>query len=84
LLSLNVLEHEFGFWERNIVGENFAILLVELEDFGKSLVCFCESIESLQELTHVIIDQVVFEYTDNVGVFVVDYICHYFGIVVLS
>lgn len=72
LLSLNVLEHEPSFTrQRDIVRIDLAELSVELKDAWQPLLRLIGSVLSFEVLAKVVVDQVVFENTDQVSGLVV-------------
>lgn len=82
LLSFYIFEHKFAFRNADIVWKNFRISFVKLNEFRHSWFTFLLFVLSLQELTYVIKDQVVFENTNNMWVFIVNDVIYDFCIVI--
>ena len=83
LLTLDVLKHVLAFWQYEVVWKNSRILLIELSHLGKSNFGLLLSVEALEELTDIIVDQVVFEDRYQPRRFVVYYVINDLCIVVV-
>ena len=84
LLPLNVLKHVFALRQHEVVGEHFRVLFVKLHDFGQTLLGFLESVPTFQELTHIVVDQVIFEDGNEACRFIIDDVIDDLSVIVLS
>jgi len=83
LLPLNVFKHVLILGQAHIVGEDFGVVIVELEDSWQSLMCLHHRIKSFQVLREVVINEVFFEDCDQVPLFIVHDISCNFRVIVL-
>ena len=84
LLALDVLEHVLVLREHHVVGEHLRVLFVELEDLGQTHLGLLGGVAALEELAHVVVDEVVLEDGDQPSGLVVDYVVYDLGLVVLT
>ena len=83
LLSFNVFEHKLWLRKANIIWENFWISVIKSYHFWQSWNWFILFIKSLQKLTHVIKNQVIFKNWYNVSLLIIDYVIDNLRVVVL-
>ena len=82
LFSFNIFEHEFWFWQANIIRKNFWICVIKCNHFWKSWDRFILFVIPFEKLTHVIKNEIVLKNWNYVCLFIVNYVINDLGIVI--
>lgn len=71
LLPLYVLVHELLLWKRYVVGKDLRVALIEFKDFRQSHCGFNDSVVPFQELSEVVVDEIVLEHRHDLNLLIV-------------